>query len=483
MGEIRDAQQTDGVLVQTHVGGQALIEGIMMRGRYNWAVAVRQPDGTIYTEQHDLASGQAGNGWMHRPVVRGCTALVESLGLGYRALEISAEHAYDFSDEDEEPGGDGAGSPAPAAEPLSDDASDGSQHLLKDNQMSKTYDAPAARCGAEASLSDDAYWTDAAGWQALSTGGGPSMHDGASERPTGRVGADAEPFATRESAVASDRVFPAGDLPLSSEATSASRTPRTGQDAGDEEVLPKGLMTFSMALGLLLGIAIFIVAPAALTNLIMGDYGEHTFAWNLVDGFIRVGIFILYVWGISFMKDIRRMFAYHGAEHKTIHCYEHGCALTPEQARCFPRLHVRCGTAFLIITLLIAIIVFTILPITPLIAALGITNGIAKLGIVILSRIILFPVVAGLAYEVTVKWAGSHPENPLVKVVLWPGMQMQRLTTNQPDDGMLECAIAAMQLVLEREEDEAKARGTQQAAGLLPLRNPLDSRTGETTAA
>ena len=164
------------------------------------------------------------------------------------------------------------------------------------------------------------------------------------------------------------------------------------------------------------------------------------------------------------------MFSYHGAEHKVIHCYEHGCELTPEEARVFPRLHVRCGTAFLIITLLIAIIVFTIVPIQPLITALGVTNTFGRLGIVIASRIVLFPVIAGLAYEVTVKWAGSHPDNPLVKVVLWPGMQMQRLTTKQPDDDMLECAIAAMQLVLEREEAEVRLHGTQQASGLLPLR-------------
>jgi uncharacterized protein YqhQ len=105
-------------------------------------------------------------------------------------------------------------------------------------------------------------------------------------------------------------------------------------------------------------------------------------------------------------------------------------------------------------TLIIAIIVFTVVPIGALINAMGVTNDIVRLALVILSRIILLPLVAGLSYETTVKWAGSHPENPLVKVVLWPGMQLQRLTTNPPDDSMIECAIAAMQRVLDREQSE-----------------------------
>jgi uncharacterized protein YqhQ len=129
-----------------------------------------------------------------------------------------------------------------------------------------------------------------------------------------------------------------------------------------------------------------------------------------------------------------------------------------ENARKFPTLHVRCGTAFMLMTLLIAILVFTIVPVAPLIDALGVTNGAVRLVLVILSRIILLPVIAGLSYEVTVKWAGSHPESPFVQFVLWPGMQMQRLTTYQPDDLMLECAIAAMKRVLEREERENAAK-------------------------
>ena len=216
-------------------------------------------------------------------------------------------------------------------------------------------------------------------------------------------------------------------------------------------------MAISMVLGLVLGIVLFIVAPAFITNLIVGEYDDRTLLWNIVDGVLRIAVFIFYIWLIGRMSDIKRMFGYHGAEHKTIHCFEHGLPLTPENARSFPRLHVRCGTAFLIMVMILAIFIYTITPIGLLIDAWGVPDGPLKLALVIIVRILLMPVIAGVAYEITVKWAGSHPNNPLVKVILWPGMQMQYLTTREPDDGQIECAIAAMKLVLERENREEPA--------------------------
>ncbi len=336
---------------KTHVGGQALIEGVMMRGKYNWAVGVREPDGGIYEEAHDLASGKDKNGWMYWPLVRGCRAMVESLVLGYKALEIAAMHAFDEEEE-----------AAPAAE-------------------------------------------------------------------AGKAGADTVKTGTEVG--------------------------KADADASDDAAFGHREMAISMVLGLIMGVVLFIVAPAAITNLIVGEYDSNTLAWNIVDGVLRVAVFVFYIWLIGRMKDIKRMFGYHGAEHKTIHCFEHGLPLTPENARQFPRLHVRCGTAFLIMVMIIAILVYTITPLNGLIAAWGVPDGAPKLVLVIVARIVLMPVIAGISYEITVRWAGSHPENPLVKVVLWPGMQMQYLTTNEPDDSMLECAISAMQQVLEREELEA----------------------------
>ncbi len=344
--DLRRAFSEDGEL-KTHVGGQALLEGIMMRGRYNWSVAVREPEGGIYLEEHDLASGRPENSWLRWPVIRGVVAFVESLMLGYKALEIAALHAFDES-------GQGAGE--------------------------EVFDVEGA--------------TRAEG--------------------------------------------------------------ETHGDGDDDEAFEFGHreMMISMVVGLVLGVGLFVVAPAVITNLIVGEYDRATLTWNLVDGLLRVAVFVFYIWLIGRMNDMKRMFGYHGAEHKAIHCFEHGLPLTPENARSFPRLHVRCGTAFLIMVMIIAIIVYTITPLNALISAWGVPNGAPKLVLVIIVRILLMPLIAGISYEITVKWAGSHPENPLVKIILWPGMQMQYLTTREPDDPMIECAIAAMQLVLEREQLE-----------------------------
>lgn len=376
--DLSRAFSEDGAL-KTHIGGQALLEGVMMRGKFNWAVAVRQPDDVIYTEEHDLASGKKKNGWLYWPVVRGCRAFVESLVLGYKALSVAVEHAFVDAE--------------PALEEPSDSV-----------QSSNAEDAEAASVEARR------------------------------QRP-----------AFNEALDSSDN------------ANEFSEVPDSVQSSNSEPALSSMEMALSMGLGLLLGVVLFVVAPAFITNLIVGEYDSNTLAWNVVDGILRIAVFVFYIWLIGRMEDIKRMFAYHGAEHKTIHCYEHGLPLTPENARQFPCLHVRCGTAFLIMVMIIAIFVYTVTPLNALIAAWGVPDGAPKLALVILVRILLMPVIAGLAYEVTVRWAGTHPEMPLVKVILWPGLQMQRLTTREPGDAELECAIAAMKLVLEREEAEARA--------------------------
>lgn len=398
---------------KTHVGGQALIEGVMMRGRYNWAAAVREPSGNIYIEEHDLASGKAKNKWLYWPVVRGCRAFVESLILGYKALEIAAMHAYG---DEEEPG-------AKAEEASANGA------------ISKE----------DASV-DESVASEISGFSWKNDFGNP-------DEAIDALGAQRSLDIVVETNTAESGVVE----PNAVEPGAAARESVETCD-GDDGGFGKREMAISMVLGLLLGVGLFIVAPAFIANVLVGEYDDKTLLWNVVDGIVRIVVFVFYIWLIGRMQDIKRMFSYHGAEHKTIHCYEHGLPLTPENARSFPRLHVRCGTAFLIMVMIIAIFVYTITPLNGLIAAWGVPDGPAKLALVIVARILLMPVIAGISYEITVKWAGSHPENPLVKVVLWPGMQMQRLTTNEPDDEMLECAIAAMQRVLEREEREEAAR-------------------------
>ena len=415
--------------VKTHVGGQALIEGVMIRGKLNWAAAVREPDGNIYVEEHDLASGKEKNRWLRLPLVRGCTALVESLMLGFKALEIAANHAY--ADEEEESGSSAAATPA-------DDRS------MREASRIDGEGTPASGTGAA-----DEQPVRAFSWK-RDFGNPDEMIDGLGAQRTLEVVCDAEPVAAE----------PAANAPASAAAEPASGLASDVAAAAPAEKEPAFSsleMGLSLGLGLALGIALFIVLPAFAANLIVGEYDQNTLAWNIVDGALRVAVFVFYIWLIGRMKDIRRMFMYHGAEHKTIHCYEHGLPLTPENARQFPRLHVRCGTAFLIMVMIIAILVYTIVPLNALIGAWGVPDGAPKLALVIAARIVLMPVIAGVSYEITVKWAGSHPENPLVKVVLWPGMQMQYLTTNEPDDEQLACAIAAMKPVLERERRAAEA--------------------------
>ena len=488
---------------KTHVGGQALIEGIMMRGKYNWSVAVREPSGSIYTEEHDLASGKQKNGWMHWPLVRGCRALVESLMLGYQALEIAAMHAFaDEIDEDAakaEVAGeranvaghvDGAADSADDARPLEHAQGDaaGSDDCANAEGSPRQADASSATVVAAPAVAvpKEAHkfsWKDDFGRPEVMIDGLGAQRtlEVVEEEPDGTVetiawsdvtdevnaklargGSGAEPGANVASTADG---LPAANGP-ESEALRASTAPAaedvpTATKSEKQGFLDKEVefghkeMVVSLVLGLVLGVVLFIVAPAAVTNLIVGEYDSNTLLWNVVDGLLRVAVFVFYIWLIGRMQDIKRMFGYHGAEHKTIHCYEHGLPLTPENARSFPRLHVRCGTAFLIMVMIIAILVYTITPINGLISAWGVPDGLPKLALVIVARIVLMPVIAGISYEITVRWAGSHPENPLVKVVLWPGMQMQYLTTREPDDGQIECAIAAMQLVLEREEAEA----------------------------
>lgn len=373
---------------KTHIGGQALIEGVMMRGKNCWAIGVREPDGGLFSQEYPLSKKGNRPTWFSWPLVRGCVALVDSLALGFKALEIAANKAFD--DEEEV-----------AESPASNDPESFTQN---DSELPALNNPKSCLADAGSSALNDMVSSE------LST----------------------------------------SDSGLSSNLESASVS-----DSTDEGVLSKAEMTFAMVLGVVLAVALFILLPAGLSNVIVGEYEQNPFVWNIVDGVVRVAIFIFYVWLIGRMPDIKRMFSYHGAEHKTIHCYEHGLELTPENARQFPRLHVRCGTAFLIMVMLIAIVVYTVIPLDGVIASLGIT-GTAAFALLLVVRLVFLPVIAGISYEITVKWAGSHPENPLVKVVLWPGMQMQRLTTNEPDDSMLECAIAAMKLVVANEETISK---------------------------
>ncbi|MDO5042427.1 MAG: DUF1385 domain-containing protein, partial [Slackia sp.] len=313
--DLKRAFSEDGAL-KTHVGGQALIEGVMMRGKYNWAVGVREPAGTIYTEEHDLASGRAKNKWLYWPIVRGCRAFVESLVLGYKALEVAALHAFSDAPNDaaqkdgdgDAPVGDGA---------VADDGvrTDAAQQNCDGEEGGK--DSCSAEEGDRFSWKDDFGRPDTV-IDALGAQTKLEPVDVSGER-----GCDGSFGAT-----ASEEKDEGLTEPLPSRDSSRAAS----NEASDDESFEFGKkeMAFSMVLGLVLGVVLFIVAPALIANLLVGEYDSNTLAWNIVDGIVRVAIFVFYIWLIGRMEDIKRMFGYHGAEHKTIHCFEHGLPLTPE---------------------------------------------------------------------------------------------------------------------------------------------------------
>jgi uncharacterized protein YqhQ len=202
---------------------------------------------------------------------------------------------------------------------------------------------------------------------------------------------------------------------------------------GEKEEIGGLMWGLTIAFSMALAIGLFFVVPVSATSLIKDQLGSAWLFW-LVEGILRTAIFIGYIWAISRLPDLRRVFEYHGAEHKTISCYEAGDRLVPERAETYSRLHPRCGTSFLLIVMVLAIFVFA--PI-----------GLPEWYWLVLSRILGIPLIAGLSYEV-IKWAGKNRRKRWVRTLMWPGLMLQYLTTRQPDRDQLAVAIAALEAVL-----------------------------------
>ncbi|MEW5958524.1 MAG: DUF1385 domain-containing protein [Chloroflexota bacterium] len=209
---------------------------------------------------------------------------------------------------------------------------------------------------------------------------------------------------------------------------------------GEEEVEFSGPMAWgTIAVSMLAAIGIFFVGPLLLIKLIEQFVSDVPILWqHLSEGIIRLALFLGYVWAIGFIGDIKRVFGYHGAEHKAINAYEQGVELTPEQVAHCSIVHPRCGTAFLLIVMVISILVFALV-------------GNPALWVKILSRILLIPVIAGIAYEF-LKFSAAHQSNPIIKILIAPGLALQRMTTREPDLRMLEVSIAALKKLLAAEQ-------------------------------
>ena len=200
------------------------------------------------------------------------------------------------------------------------------------------------------------------------------------------------------------------------------------------------IIYFSVIVSLIFSIGLFFILPNLITGFV-GKFISSGILKTLIEGIIRIAIFLGYILLASQMEDIKRVFQYHGAEHKTIFCYEAGLELTPENARSMPRLHPRCGTSFLVFVMVISIILFSFISWDSMLTRL-------------LLRLLLLPVVAGVSYEI-IRWAGRS-QNKLVCVISRPGMWLQKITTREPDDSQLEVAIASMKAVLTGNRDDDK---------------------------
>jgi uncharacterized protein YqhQ len=314
------------------VGGQAVLEGVMMRGVSNWAVAVRKPSAEQLAEG-ELGPEEAAHGEIevttlpldsamkrHRilrlPILRGVVALGGSMAIGFRALEVSAN-----------------------------------AQLPPEERAQESHEE-----GAEGS--------------------------------------------------------------------------------GEAQEIPRAVWAGTVVVAVVLAIVLFFLIPVGLTSLIKNQLGSSVLFW-LVEGLIRTTLFLGYMTLLSRVRDLRRVFEYHGAEHKTISCFEAGLPLTPANAQRFSRLHPRCGTSFLLVVMIVAIFVFA--PI-----------GLPAWYWLVATRILGVPVIAGISFEL-IKFAGRNRSRGWVRAVMWPGLKLQLLTTREPDLHQLEVAIAALKAVLERE--------------------------------
>lgn len=315
-----------------HYGGQAVIEGVMMRGPKDFAVAVRRANGEIVSTVENVESMFSKLAWLKKPFLRGTLVLIDAMALGIKALK---------------------------------------------------------------------YATDIA------------MKDIAVEEQAKKGETEAEP-------------------------------PKAVNDMAVGAI---------MVLGLLGGVALFFFVPILLTKLLNQHIGV---AWQLtaIEGIIKVALFVAYVVAISALKDVRRVFQYHGAEHKTINAYEAGVDLTVENVRGYTKAHVRCGTSFILVVLITGIIVFMLvadhLPygsLTQHQGSMKILSSFIRWGY----KLALLPFVAGISYEI-IRMAGNCKESVLTKLTLMPGLLMQKITTREPDDEMIEVAITSLKGVLDKEE-------------------------------
>ena len=376
---------------KTSIGGQALIEGIMMRGPEKTAMAVRNPQGEMILKKWDNPKNTPKIAKL--PLIRGVYNMVTSLITGYKCLSESAEIAMDLEELERQ---------------------EAEEKALKElKKRAKKEGRPFEELLAE---------ENAKKVEAEAT---------ANEADLGE--AENEVVTTEEAAEAPEEVIEENtpEAPVAPQKEEKTDKKDTKKSSSNEMGM---IMVVSIALALVLVVGLFVFLPEFIYNLVFGELSVRAtyldyLGRSAFTGVIKLILLVLYMWGVSFMKDIRRTFMYHGAEHKTIFCYEQGLELTVENVRQQKRFHPRCGTSFIVLVVIVGII-------------LGGFIQIENVFLRTLVRIILVPLIVGIGYEL-IKFAGRH-DNIVTKIISAPGVWLQHITTKEPDDSMIECAIKAV---------------------------------------
>jgi uncharacterized protein YqhQ len=210
------------------------------------------------------------------------------------------------------------------------------------------------------------------------------------------------------------------------------------ESTGEEVQISKSQMSISVVIAVLFTVGVFFVLPTLIGRTFSNSM--NPIFYNLLEGLIRIAFLVGYITLVSFMKDIKRLFQYHGAEHKTIQAYENGVELIPDKVKKYSRLHLRCGTSFLLIVMVVALIVYALL-------------GKPPLYLKLIERVVLMPVIAGISYEL-IRLAGKFSRYKIIRIIFYPGLLLQKITTREPDEKQLEVAIVSLQKILESESSE-----------------------------
>lgn len=288
-------------------------------------------------------------------------------------------------------------------------------------------------------------------------------------QPDGRLNTIKQPLARIYRGRLRERPFTRGLISLSETMVLGTRAllrsaEIAAAEEGDEKIHP-ALLGGTVAVSLAFAVALFFLVPLVVTRYLIDPYISSALLSVTLEGLVRIGIFIAYIRLIGLIPDIRRVFAYHGAEHKTINAYESGTPLEVSEVRRYPTAHARCGTSFIVIVLVIAILIF---------AFIDVLLGRPPLWIRMLSRVALIPLIAAIGYEI-MKFGAGHIKNSVVRVLITPGLMLQSLTTREPDDSQLEAAISALNEVIAIDTGAEPGTGTEQIEQDVPAsgRSPL----------